>query len=138
MLNKQFILSWLAAFVAMNIYGFGVYVHLLADFYAANLGEIAYRPEGTEKMEWLMLGYILMSYTMVRIFIHGYKDKGTVEAVRFGLLVGVFWSSIEFFNYAFMPGTFNAMWVGFFANIGFFIFTSIIMAKVYKITGANS
>ena len=134
MLSKQFTLSWIATFIATMAYGFVVYGVLLSDFYLANSGDVVMRPEGTEEMQWMIFGNILMAYALVRIFAHGYENKGIGEAVRFGAIVGVLWGAVEFINYAIMPGTIIGMWVGFFANIGMFVFASIILSKVYKAT----
>jgi hypothetical protein len=131
MFNKRIMVSTLAVFATMMVFGIIVFGTLLRDFYAANMGDLAVRPEGEELMGWLVGAQLIMSYAFVWIWGHGVKGGGMNEGLRFGFFMGLFWATVEMMNYAFMPMHMNVMIVGFILDIVMFILAGVVLSTIW-------
>jgi len=132
MLSKRFLISWLAVFISLMAYGFIVYNFLLGDYFASNKSTDMMRPVEEQLPEWMAIGSALIAYAFVRIFDHDYKGTGIGEGIRYGLLMGVFWGSVEFIFYATMPVPLNLVFVSFVVDVGMFVTSGIVLSTVYR------
>lgn len=131
MFSKKMIVSTLAVFATMMIFGVIVFGTLLADFYAANQGGLSLRPQGEELMGWLAAAEFIMAYAFVWIWAHDAKNSGINEGLRFGFFMGLFWATAEIMNYAFMPMQTNLMIVGFTLDIVMFMCAGAVLSVVW-------
>lgn len=131
MFNKQMILSTLAVAVTTMVYGFLVFGIAMSDFYMANQGDMVFRPEGTELMEWMTLAQILIAFGFVWVWSHDVKGEGLMEGARFGFFMGLFWGGVEMINYALMPMPMNVMLIGYVLDIIMFMVAGGVLALVW-------
>jgi hypothetical protein len=131
--DRQFLFSWVAVFLTTMIFGYLVFGLAMNDYYAdpATAGGMAYFAEGEERLEWLMIANLVWAYLMVRIWRHGYEGTGIGEGVRFGLLLGTFYSTAEMVTASFAPVPINTMIVTIVVDIAMFVVAGIVLAKVY-------
>lgn len=52
---------------------------------------------------WLVLAQFIFSTMFCYIFVKGYENKGLMEGVRYGFLIGVLLSSLSLMAYAVQP-----------------------------------
>jgi hypothetical protein len=85
-------------------------------------------------MMWMMwIAGLVWALIFVYVFAKGYEGKGIMEGIRFGLLIGVF------FSLPMSLGTYSSMPIGFGLAAAWFIFGvititihGIIAALIYK------
>ena len=100
---KRFVLGFVAVFVASQVLGFVIHQVLLGATYAS-LADV-WRPEAEMMAKmWMMwitggLWTVLFCY----IFTRGYEDKGIMEGLRFGLLIGLFWIPFAYESHVIYP-----------------------------------
>ncbi len=132
MLSKRMIVSTLAVFATMMIFGVIVFGILLQDFYTANQGGLSLRPQGEELMGWLAAAELIMAYAFVWIWSHDAKNADVNEGLRFGFFMGLFWATAEILNYAFMPMQMNVMIIGFTLDIVMFMCAGAVLSVVWS------
>ncbi|MCK5576617.1 MAG: hypothetical protein KAI28_12430 [Sphingomonadales bacterium] len=129
MLNKRTTLTALSGFLFLNLYGFYIHGHHLADTYAL-MPESTYRPESQfmEMFGWVTGAYALMAIAMVAIK----KDTWGCpkDGLKFGLWMGLFMGSVNMINYAVYPWPFELAYSAFAADVFMGAFTGLIMAIV--------
>lgn len=131
MLNKKTLICTIAVFATTMIFGFVVFGMLMADFYAANQGDLTFRPAGEEVMGALTLAEVIIAYAFVWIWGHGVKGEGIKEGLRFGFYMGLFWASVELMNYAFLPMPMNVVIIGFILDIVMFMLAGAVLSVVW-------
>ncbi len=110
---KKWVIASLVIFVADQILSYVFHGVLLISAYEATAH--LWRPmEEMNQMMWMMwVSGLVFSFLFVYIFAKGYEGKGIMEGVRFGLLIGVFFSlPMALGTYASMPitGTIAVGW----------------------------
>ena len=103
-MNKaRLLLTIVVIFVLANFTGFFIHAIWLKQDYMpiASL----YRPEGQEKMVWIVLAYLSFAVGSVWIYAHGVEDKPLlIQGVRFGILMWLVLTVPSFFiAYAVQP-----------------------------------
>ena len=131
MFSRKILISTLAVFATTMTFGFIVFGILLQDFFIANTGDMVVLPQGEERMEWLTIAELILAYAFVWIWQHGVKDGGTSEGLRFGFFMGLFWATVEMFNYAFLPMGMTLMFVGFVLDIVMFMLAGAVLSMVW-------
>ena len=94
-----------------------------------------WRPEAEmNSMMWLMwLTGLIWAFLFVYIFIKGYEGRGIMEGLRFGLLIGVFYSlPMSLGTYAVQPMPFSlaVSWLVF--GVIEITILGIVTALIYK------
>ncbi|HUE82209.1 MAG TPA: hypothetical protein VMM84_08845, partial [Pyrinomonadaceae bacterium] len=81
---KRLGLTILAVFVVANLTGFFIHaIWLRADYM---LVSHLYRPEGEEKMIWIILAYLAFAIGIVWIYARGVENRPWLgQGVRFGI-----------------------------------------------------
>ncbi|MBM4386864.1 MAG: hypothetical protein FJ088_03940 [Deltaproteobacteria bacterium] len=99
---KRYFTAAFAVFVAIQITNFIQHGLILMDEYEAL--KAIWNPNMMSVM-WLMhLIDIPFSLLLVYIFVRGYENKGILEGIRFGLIIGLFiWISAAFSQWIVYP-----------------------------------
>lgn len=94
-----------AVFVAFFITDYLVHGVLLKSMYQATAS--LWRPEAEmgNYMAPMFSGKAILALFFAWIFLHGYKGKGLMEGVRFGLLMGGYCAGSNLIMYAVQPFT---------------------------------
>ena len=104
--TKRWIIASLVIFVVDQILSYVVHGVILSGAYETT--SYLWRPtEEMNSMMWLMwLSGLVWSFLFVYIFTKGYEGRGLMEGVRYGLIIGVFFSvPMSFATYATQPIT---------------------------------
>jgi len=100
---KRLVLTIVVIFIVANFTGFFIHAIWLRQDYmpVANL----YRPEGQEKMLWIILAYLSFAIGSVWLYAHGVEDKPWLgQGVRFGIAMWLVLAVPSFFiAYAVQP-----------------------------------
>jgi hypothetical protein len=100
---KRLVLTIIVIFLLANLSGFFIHAIWLKQDYmpAANL----FRPEGQEKMLFIILGYLAFAIGSVWLYAHGVEDKPWLgQGVRFGIAMWLVLTVPTFFiDYAVQP-----------------------------------
>ena len=100
---KRLVLTILAVFVVANLTGFFIHaIWLRADYM---LVSHLYRPEGEEKMIWIVLAYLAFAIGIVWIYARGVENRPWLgQGVRFGIALWLAFVIPSFFiDYAVQP-----------------------------------
>jgi hypothetical protein len=100
---KRLVLTIIVIFLAANFTGYFIHAIWLRQDYipVANL----YRPEGQEKMVFIVLAYLAFAIGSVWVYAQGVEDKPWLgQGVRFGIAMWLVLAVPSFFiNYAVQP-----------------------------------
>jgi len=133
-LNKvRFGLSCLAVFAVYQVYSFLVNSVWLADLYEATAD--VWRPEAElmSKMWIMFLTSAIWSVMFCYIFVRGREGRGLFEGMRFGLMIGIFFSLTQSYElYAVLPIPYELTLSWFLSGMGFSIVAGMIAAAIYK------
>jgi len=107
-MNKtRLILTMIVIFVLANLLGFFVHaIWLLPDYkLVVSQNPTLFRPEGQEKLFWIVLAYIAFAIGSVWAYAHGVEDKPLlIQGVRFGIVMWLVLTVPSFFiAYATQP-----------------------------------
>lgn len=89
---KKLLIAFVVIFVVMQLLSWIVHELILETNYE-ELTEV-FRPEA-EMMSKMWIGFVtslIFSFFFVYIFARGYEGKGIAEGVRYGLIIGCFWT----------------------------------------------
>lgn len=128
----RFLIATIAGFAFLFATDFVIHQHLLMDLYEQTK-ELWRPPEAMMSFFPLMLGsQLLMSAITAMIFTRNYEEKGIMEGVRFGFLLGLLFALMMSMSYVWMPipialaGSWGA--AGLFQGLGL----GIIFALTYR------
>ena len=131
--NKTFWIGWIVVFVVLQAYGYLVHEVGLSSTYES-LASV-FRPQGEiQGMMWMMMvGSALSLLLFCYIYTLGHEGKGVMEGVRYGALMGVFFSipmSVDQYVVYPLPGNLALVW--FCTAVIGFIVGGAILALIYK------
>jgi len=128
---KRFIIAFIAIFVGIEILGYVIHSVILMSTYESLKN--VWRADMMQKM-WIMhVVNVFMSILFVYIFTKGYENKGLVEGVRYGLIVGLFMSMpAAFSSYALYPIPYTLALKWFVFGMIEFIIYGLLVAVIYK------
>ncbi|PKL15776.1 MAG: hypothetical protein CVV49_19720 [Spirochaetae bacterium HGW-Spirochaetae-5] len=99
---KRFLAGGLAIFAVFQICDFIIHGLILGDTYMSMTN--VWRPDMMSLMWIMYLSSFIFSYLMMYIFVKGYEDRGLLEGVRFGILIGLMTYILgAFYQYALYP-----------------------------------
>jgi hypothetical protein len=133
MLNKRFWLGFAAIYVVTHVLGFLVHEVLLSGAYE-RLAQL-WRPE--EEMRGMMWIFYITSavylWVFCYIFTKGYENRGLMEGVRYGLLMGLFMSvPWAFDSFVIFPIPMSLALSWFVSGIVVFVILGVIFAAIYR------
>lgn len=132
-MNKRFWMAFVACYIVGQVLGFVINGVLLADAYKA-LAHV-WRPE--VEMQAKMWIFFVTSFVSIflfcYIFTRGYENKGLMEGVRYGALIGVFVSfPMAYDSFVVYPITYNLVMAWLFTGLGYWIILGAVLALIYR------
>ena len=131
--TKKWVIASLVIFVVDQLLSYLIHGVILSGAYEATAH--LWRPmEEMNRMMWMMwISGLVWSFLFVYIFAKGYEGKGIMEGVRFGLLIGVFFSlPMSIGTYASMPITTTIALGWFFLGVIEITILGVLAALLYK------
>ena len=137
MKNKTFWFGFVVVFLVMQVFGYLVHEVGLSDTYAS-LASV-FRPQAEmEGMMWMMMvGSVFSLLLFCYIFTLGYEGKGVMEGIRYGTLMGLFFSiptSVDSYVVYPITGELAAIW--FVTGVVGFVIAGAVFAAIYKPSSA--
>jgi hypothetical protein len=130
---KRFWLACLAAYVVLQILGFLIHQLWLGSTYMA-LSEV-WRPQA-EMMSKMWVMYITAAVWTIcfcYIFVRGYENKGIMEGLRYGVIIGLFYSLVQSYDsYVIYPIPYSLALQWFLSGLVVSIILGVIVALIYK------
>jgi hypothetical protein len=101
--TKRFILTVIVVFIVANLTGFLIHAVLLRPDYMPIAEH--YRPEGQEKMPFIILAYVAFAIGSVWVYAKGVENKPWLgQGIRFGIAMWLILAIPSFFiAYAVQP-----------------------------------
>jgi hypothetical protein len=128
---KRFILASIAVFVTFQALDFIIHGLILMSTYQS-LTHL-WRPDMMSLMWIMYLSSFFMSFMFVYIFTKGYENRGIMEGLRFGVVIGLFMNVVGMFSqYAMYPIPFSLTMQWFLYGMAEFIIAGIVAAAVYR------
>jgi hypothetical protein len=128
---KRMIIASILVFAAFQIMDYVIHGIILSPTYRV-LASV-WRPDMMSKMWIMTISSFVMSVLFVYIFIKGYENKGVMEGVRYGIIIGLFMNVIGMFSqYVMYPIPFGLSVKWFIYGTIEFIVCGVIAALVYK------
>ncbi|MEX2495507.1 MAG: hypothetical protein WD448_05420 [Woeseia sp.] len=138
-MNKTFWIGFIVVYIVWQAISFVVHGIMLGDTYTSMWA--VFRPEAQlNSMMWMMyLSSALYLFLFCYIFTKGYEGKGIGEGLRFGLLMGLFFSiPMAIDSYVAYPLTENLAVIWFVTGVVSFMIVGAIFAAIYKPGTATS
>lgn len=128
---KRYLLSVLAVFIAMIVLNFIIHSIILMGTYTT-LKEL-WRPDMMDYMWIMYITELILSFLFVYIFTKGYENKGIIEGIRYGLIMGVMIDGIgAFAQYMVYPLPINLAVQWSIYGILRFILLGVVAALIYR------
>jgi hypothetical protein len=128
---KRFILASIAVFFAFEIMDAIIHMVILKKTYEA-LASI-WRPDMMSLLWIFHVGALILAFLFTYIFIKGYENKGILEGVRYGIIIGLFANiPYGFYEYAMYPLPLSLCIQWFIYGMIEFMICGIIAAGIYK------
>ena len=129
---KRYIISSIVVAAFVFVYDWIFHGMCMKDIYMATA--YLWRPKEVmmQYMPWMTLGQVSFAFIFSYIFLKGYENKGIMEGVRYGLLIGLLFVPATLIDYAVLPYPPKLI---IYWDIGTFIELSlagVILAKVYR------
>ena len=132
-MNKRFWMALVACYVVGQALGFVINNVLLADSYAA-LAHV-WRPmeEMNAKMWIFFVTSFIAIFLFCYIFTKGYENKGLLEGLRYGGLIGLFVSvPMAYDSYVVYPLPYTMALKWFLTGMAYWIALGAVLSLVYK------
>jgi hypothetical protein len=129
--TQKYFIAAIAGAVFMYAYGAVVYGILLGDFFAANTPAAMVRPGGDNYM-LIALACVLISFILCYVFVQGHENKGVMEGVRFGALMGAFMAASYIIWYATTAIASNVALTSAIADFVLYLGTGAVFGALYK------
>ena len=130
---KRFVLAWVGVYVVYQILGFVIHTFILGDTYQS-LASV-WRPEAEmmSKMWIMFLTSAVWTVLFCYIFTRGYENKGVMEGVRYGLVIGLFVGiPFSYESYAIYPITIGLAHAWVILTVVISIVCGSVLAAIYK------
>jgi hypothetical protein len=128
---KRFIGASIAVFFAFEIIDAVVHMVILKKAYEA-LSSI-WRPDMISLLWIFHVGSLILAFLFTYIFVKGYENKGILEGVRYGIIIGLFANiPYGFYEYAMFPLPLCLCLQWFIYGMIEFIICGMIAAGIYK------
>jgi hypothetical protein len=128
---KRFLAGGFAVFSVFLICDFIIHNLILMEFYAS-MPDI-WRSDIMSLMWIMYLCSFVFSYLMMYVFVKGYEDRGLLEGVRFGIIIGLMTNITgAFYQYALYPLPFSLVlqWAGY--GLIEFILAGLAASAIYR------
>ncbi len=130
-MNKQrYALASLAVFVFVVIFESLFHGRFLSGFYMQT--RHLWRPAGEMNTPVIVFAQLFFSFVFGYIFLKGYENKGIMEGVRYGILIGLLAIPCHLIFYAVQPLSIQLVVLWCVGGLIEMIFAGAILAAVYK------
>jgi hypothetical protein len=138
-MNKRFWMAFAACYVVGQVLSFLINGVLLQDTYKS-LASV-WRPEA--EMQAKMWIFFVTSFVAIFLFCYiftkGYENKGVVEGVRYGVLVGLLLTvPMAYDSYVIYPIPYSLALTWFLTGMVFWVVLGALLAAIYRPDGAKS
>jgi len=128
---KKYILAVLAVFVVFELLDFIIHSVILADAYESLQG--VWRQNMMNYMWVMYVTALIWSVFFVYIFTKGYQNRGWLEGLRYGLLIGLLMLVMGMFNqWGVYPLPIGLVVQWFVFGLIQFMICGVVVALVYK------
>ena len=130
---KRFVLACVAVYLVYQVMSFVINMFILGDTYQA-LASV-WRPEAEmmSKMWIMFLTSAVWTVLFCYIFTRGYENKGVMEGVRYGLVIGLFVGiPFSYESYAIYPITIGLAHAWVILTVVISIACGAVLAAIYK------
>ncbi len=128
---KKFVIASIVVFIVFEILNFIIHGPLLGSIYEET--KSVWRPDMMDKMWIIHITNFIFSFLFVYIFTKGYENKGIVEGLRFGLIIGLLMNVVGMFNqYAVYPLPFSLAIQWFIYGIIQYVICGAVAASIYR------
>ncbi|MCR4337128.1 MAG: hypothetical protein NUV91_04905 [Candidatus Omnitrophica bacterium] len=100
-MNKRYFVSSLFVFLFITVFEWIFHGIFLKDLYVQT--SYLWRPEDQFIMPAMLLGQFSFAFIFSFIFVKGYENKGMIEGIRYGLLIGLLFIPSQLVMYAVQP-----------------------------------
>lgn len=132
-MNNRFWMAFAGVYVVYHVLGFLTHGVMLADTYKA-LASI-WRPEAEMQAKmWIMfVNSAVYLFLFCYIFTRGYENKGVMEGVRYGGLMGLFVSVMTAYDsYVIYPLPYDLALTWFVSGVVLYVILGAVLASIYK------
>lgn len=130
--TKRFVPAILAVFTFVFFYEWILHGYFLAGLYENTPDLWRTKAEMPRYMIWLMLGQLIFTIMFCYIFLKGYENKGLMEGVRYGILIGLLFIGPNLIFYAVQPLPVNLVVYWCIGGLVETIIAGVILASIYK------
>jgi hypothetical protein len=128
---KRYCIASIAVFVVYVAINFIIHSVILMGTYESLKG--IWRPDMMEKMWVMWIVNFVFAFLFTYIFIKGYENRGWMEGVRYGLLIGLLVSGVgSFTEYAVYPLPLTLVIQWFVYGLIQIIICGIVAALIYR------
>lgn len=131
--TKRFALAVIAVYVVYQILGYLIHEVWLAETYAS-LAHV-WRPEAELLSKtWIMfVTSFVFCVFFVYIFVRGYENRGIAEGLRYGLIIGLFFSIPQAYeSYVILPIPYSLALKWFLSGVVASLVLGAVAALTYK------
>lgn len=129
---NRFVPAIIAVFTFVFIYEWILHGYLLAGLYESIPALWRTKTEMPGYMLWLMLGQLVFTIMFCYIFLKGYENKGLMEGVRYGILIGLLFIGPNLIFYAVQPLPVSLVVYWCIGGLVETIIAGVILASIYK------
>ena len=135
--NKTCWIGWLVVFLVMQAYGYLVHTLGLSDTYESFVSVFRPAAEMMDMMWMMMAGSAFSLLVFCYIFTIGHEGKGVMEGVRYGALMGLFFSiPMAVDSYVIYPLTVELAVIWFVTGVVGLVIAGAVFAAIYKPSSA--
>lgn len=128
---KRVIIASIAVFITYQVLDYVIHGVILMGIYESM--QDVWRADMESKMWIMMVTSLFFSFLFTIIFAKGYEDKGLIEGVRYGVLIGLLMNVVGMFNqYVIYPVPFSLALQWFIFGTIEIIICGIVVAALYK------
>jgi hypothetical protein len=131
--NKRFWMAFAACYVVLHAFGFLIHGVLLKSSYEAQAA--VFRPEDVMNgMMWIMfVNSAIYLWVFCYVFTKGYENKGLMEGVRYGALMGLLISVMGAYDaYVVYPIPYTLALKWFLSGMVVWTALGVVVSLVYK------
>ena len=128
---KKFLLAVVSVFVVFELIDFVIHSFILSDTYESL--QHLWRPDMMDYMWVMYITVFIWSLFFVYIFTKGYQNRGWLEGLRYGLLIGILMLVVGMFNqWVVYPLPIGLVIQWFIFGLVQFMICGVVAALIYK------
>lgn len=130
--TKRFLLAWLVVFAFVFLFEMAFHGTIMKGMYQQTASMWRNEADMKSLYHWIVIGQFLLAGVFCYIFTKGYEGKGTVEGIRYGLLIGILFAPQNLMLYAVAPYPVMMIvrWIG--GGLMEAILAGVIVGIVYR------